>query len=325
MLCSNCGGSVDDGSSFCIHCGHNLTAPKVTVNDSDRKELRKKVAEIVALGRNADKRISTLWIIVPLIVTTITGIGTLVVAFTEVFDYIDPSGTFDQTEYMQAAYSDPAILVLQLVSLAAFAMICYLSYELIRGQNRHFERERTLREETTRFMEKTINERYLTSFPWVRDQVRLPILWSIFIIIPPLMSLLGVRIIAEADDMGEYYGWMALNFVVVFPCYIASMYMLRFLMKDMAAHHERWREFTAETKIGLAKMGYVAGHLRTPHFLQTRETVIYVVATIFTGGIFAFYWFYAVIKDRNEHIEEQKMFEEQLLKLLDKSPDRTSG
>lgn len=320
LFCSSCGGSVDEGASFCIQCGHRIAKPVAKVNDSDRKEAREQISRAVSLRERADKRISPLWIIVPLILLTVAGLATTVIVVTEMLDIFSDWDPDEELPDFEDIYSGQDIIVLQLVSLMAYGIIGKLSYDLIIRLERHFEREKPIRDAMMRFAERTTGGRYHYRLPRGAEPKRMPLLWPIFIITPPLMSLLGMYALVTFDDWSRYVRMSILTGLVQLLCYIAAIYMLHFIGQDTIGHHSRWCGFTMETKVELARMGYAAGHLRTPESLPDRSSVVYIVVTIFTFGLFAFYWFYVLIKDANEHFEAQMQFEDGLLELLDRPP-----
>ena len=306
-----------------MHCGQKIETPvSVKVSDSDRKEALKEIRQSVSSRERTDREISTLWIILPLLILTITGIATMAVAVSEVLDNI---GDYDRYEGLPDfdelfSGSETALMALQAVYFAAFLMIAKLSYDLIVRQERHFERERHLRQAIMQLVDKT-KGRFYYSLPSDAEGSRIPLLWPIFILVPPIMSLLvGYASLYKFEDWSEYYAFMIPVYIVDFLCYIVSLYMLYFLTSEMIGHHDRWIGFTMETKVELARMGYAAGHLRTPFGLADRSSLLYIIATIFTAGLFAFYWFYVIIKDGNEHFANQWLFEDGLVELVDKAP-----
>ncbi|UCE92283.1 MAG: zinc ribbon domain-containing protein [Methanobacteriota archaeon] len=324
LFCSNCGGSADEGAAFCMHCGQKIeTRPAAKVSDSDRKEALRRIAEAVSSRKRTDRMVSSLWIIAPLVILTLVGLTAVALSVSTTLDILDDYNRYEGMPDLQEMFSglETILTSLQVVYFGAFLMIAKLSYDLILRQQQHFERERSLRQAIMQLVDKT-EGRFYYSLPSDAERSRMPLLWPMFIIIPPIVSSLWTyAMLYEFTEWSEHYATIVPLYIVSFLCYIVSLYMLHFLTKEMIGHHGRWCGFTMETKVELARMGYVAGHLRTPLALPDRSSLIYVVGTIFTGGLFAFYWFYVIIKDGNNHFENQRLFEDQLLKLLDKAPD----
>jgi hypothetical protein len=53
-----------------------------------------------------------------------------------------------------------------------------------------------------------------------------------------------------------------------------------------------------------------------PSRLHKRDPLLFLILTAITGGLFWIYWFYTLLKDYNEHFQDQAQFEDQLLALL---------
>ena len=83
-----------------------------------------------------------------------------------------------------------------------------------------------------------------------------------------------------------------------------------FIMDDMARHDQLEARFftlmsSALAKVGLAGQASVAGPI-----IPDRNFAAYLIASIFTCGIFVFYWLYVLVDDGNRHVEAQVQWED---------------
>lgn len=90
------------------------------------------------------------------------------------------------------------------------------------------------------------------------------------------------------------------------------IYVLYFLTKDPPNHDRRQLSFMQQVQSAGSKLGM---YLVVPTWksLPPRSFAIFLILIIFTFGLFAFYWFYVLIKDFNDHFMAQWQFENQLI------------
>jgi hypothetical protein len=107
--------------------------------------------------------------------------------------------------------------------------------------------------------------------------------------------------------------WLLLYLIIGF---IAWAYIMHFLTRDFAEHEHREHMFYQNLADILARrnIALVLPERRIPD----RNTILYVILTIITLGLFGLYWIYVVTKDPNEHFLEHRRFEPQLVDALTK-------
>ena len=319
MLCPNCGGTVADVHTYCTYCGCKLAKLPVRVEDSLRKELRENLESSASQRSKTDMRISPVWVVVSFIIAlSVMIVGVIVVAI----EVSEALREWDRTEGYPpdyGFYEEPLIVSLGLLGLIPYVVLAALTYCLVSRGKKHFARESRLRDALTKFTERTTGIRVSGGLTIGAEASRRPLPWSIVVIAPSAMSVAALPVMYDYSSTASILAALLLALLsLVFL--VLRLYLLCFLTKDMARHHDRWRDLTMTTKQELARMGYTAGQLRTPYPLPDRSMAVYVVATIFTAGFFEYYWWYAIIKDGNEHFEEQRVFEDQLIALLHRRP-----
>ncbi len=328
MHCPNCGGSSLSEGGFCIYCGARMPLPTTSLDEGDVKRLREQLVPIVNHKDRTDVRISTLWVIIPFIGLIIVGIVIFTVVLADVFASIesgeydpdDPAGLYSMDNM---AYS----VALNVISAGLYIVLALLTYYLVKRHNEHFARERRFRDVIISFSEKSTGAGFQYSTPPNAETKRSPTLWAGVIAFPVVMTLAGMvamGTITSADDpnVGAYVLFVLALSIVALVMLVAEFYLFYFLTVEMSNHHKRWMGFVRETKALLGRAGYTAGGLFEPMRLPDRSIAVYVIASVFTGGLFVFYWWYSIVKDGNEHFSHHRHFEDQLVAFLTTRPPR---
>lgn len=188
-----------------------------------------------------------------------------------------------------------------LLALAAGLVNIYVVYKWVDRRNKHFRRTLMLYESLRELLARLsaekgvyvgeqlqILERDLKEYSYGLTEKN-PVLWALLQVIPWIGSII-------------------------------LFYVYHFLNKDFLEHYRR------ESYI-LGDIGRIMKDLnleiQPPSFTRDyrfpdRSTVVYIVATILTLGLFSFYWVYTLTKDPNEHFKEHSMMEEPLIQQLEK-------
>lgn len=87
------------------------------------------------------------------------------------------------------------------------------------------------------------------------------------------------------------------------------------LTLDLRKHEERQLAFQQTLPLAFEEAG-VARPALPPSRSHNRDPLLYVVLSAITAGIFWIYWFYTLLKDYNEHFNDQAVFEDQILAAL---------
>lgn len=107
--------------------------------------------------------------------------------------------------------------------------------------------------------------------------------------------------------------WLLLSFFVPF----VSIYVYHFLTMDFF-NHERREDRLIENlnrcfdKLGISSIGY-----RRMRTIQHRNTILYIILSIITLGLFAFYWVYVLTNDPNNHFIEQRQWEDNIVRAFE--------
>lgn len=89
-----------------------------------------------------------------------------------------------------------------------------------------------------------------------------------------------------------------------------------FIMDDMARHDQLEAQFFTLMSSALAKLGLSAQGSQAAPNIPDRNFVAYLLLSLVTCGIFAFYWIYVLVEDGNRHVEAQVQWEDFLYSAL---------
>ena len=181
-----------------------------------------------------------------------------------------------------------ALTIPLLLLLAAAVVGVYVLYKWIDRRNRHFARTHKLYRNVVGLLEslgvsdpELVSIRNTVQEMEAEEQPRNPILWIILILLVD---------------------------IVVF-------YVYHFLNKDFHRHERREMLIYDNLARILEKRNIPAPRLRNT--VPDRSTVIYLVLTLLTLGVFGLYWVYTLAKDPNEHFMEHRRVEPELLRALE--------
>jgi len=83
-----------------------------------------------------------------------------------------------------------------------------------------------------------------------------------------------------------------------------------FIMDDMARHDQLEAQYFTVMSSALAKLGLSAQGSQAAPNIPDRSFVAYLLLSLVTCGIFAFYWLYVLVEDGNRHVEAQVQWED---------------
>jgi len=181
-----------------------------------------------------------------------------------------------------------------LIGIIAGALILlYLVYLWLDRINKHFDRVRNLYRNLALYLEK---RGYSDLSRWVDNELRemeykmsgerSPILWAI----------------------------------LVFLFYILIWYVLHMVNDSIrklgASEHNIIKRLNEELKEkGLSMLGSDIDEIGS---VEKRDTILYIILSIVTLGIFTIYWAYVATKDINQHFYAHHKIEDQLLDAIEK-------
>lgn len=192
-------------------------------------------------------------------------------------------------------------LVAVVGTIIAIILIAFLIYQLLKRRNEHMAREAQLRRELMEYFRSRGEEMGISNRtePYVQamqafdrgslmhEEPQSALLWTILCIIP------GINIVA--------------------------IVLTLFWLTDYAPGHDRRfygfvqnASFAAE-QVGLGRL--LPGAWKS---ISERSFVLYLVVTILLP-VFAIWWFYVLIKDLNDHFDNEWLFEDILMAELQKA------
>lgn len=319
MLCTNCGGTIQEGVSYCTYCGMPVRRPAEPPSRDAVDKLKEHLDASANERQGTDRIISVFWVIIPFIVLIAVSVVTMVIMIAAVMDTLEEFDPDDpEWEREMSGRYDLVVLATSLLGVPVYVVMAKVTYDLVNRHNRHFDRERRLRDAVKTLLYPGGAYASGFSLPPGAEARRSAVFWGSVVIISQAISVL----MSALMDYGGYIevgkllllALLALGALTVF---ILEIYILHILTSEMVSHNARWHGFVSETKVELARMGFMAGDLREPYRLPDRSSAIYVVLTIFTGGLFMFYWWYAAVKDGNRHLQSHVLFEQDLRRMLD--------
>ncbi|MEB3755445.1 MAG: DUF4234 domain-containing protein [Desulfurococcales archaeon] len=167
----------------------------------------------------------------------------------------------------------------------------YVMYKWIERRNKHFKRTVLLYQDLASYFEsKGLNQEADSIKRLIREMNvefpdRSPVLWIV-------LSLITGGLLA--------------------------LYVLHFLNKDFYRHDQREFYIWEDIDKAMEKLGQPLSLRRTFFKIPDRNTVIYIVLTLITAGLFGFYWVYVTTVDPNEHFKQHRLLEDELLDKLNK-------
>jgi len=115
----------------------------------------------------------------------------------------------------------------------------------------------------------------------------------------------------ESDDKPTVL-WIVLT--ILFQPVI--LYVFHFLTRDFY-DHEKWENLLFDDIGDAVKAAGGSFDFEGYNEVQDRNTVLYIVLTVITFGIFGLYWIYVITEDPNGHFRESKRVEEELIYSLE--------
>lgn len=174
------------------------------------------------------------------------------------------------------------------ISIGALILGVYVLYKWIDRRNLHFKRVRLLYKDVLDFLEERGAE---------KDARR---------------AKRTLREIESESDEKSPAIWIVLS--IVFNPVV--LYVFHFLTRDFFKHETRENFLLEDISDAIESAG---GEFKFEEYgtIEDRNTILYIVLTIVTLGVFGFYWIYALTKDPNEHFQQSSRVEGALLDSLE--------
>jgi hypothetical protein len=324
LNCPGCGTNNPEGFTFCSRCGATLVKP-VDIRDDRLKEAKGYILKAIANRKITDRIVSWVWILV--IILIFIGSIILLVVMSIISASMWSSGHMADYSTMNT--------IIQIASMAMtvvpVAIVAYLAFILVRRQNEHFARDRALREGIIQLLRTAsdptgrsslvINEfAAMNAANGPKEEYHNERTWALLMFLPLLTSfgLSAVTYLAVVSTSASIVV-LAIPIILVIAVgeLLAMLYLFYFLGKQMYEHDERWLIFEQNAKSVMSKLRWPPIIRLRQSRLEKREFVIYLIVSIFVFP-FVLYWFYTLIKDPNDHFENQWEFEDRLAEIISK-------
>jgi len=264
---------------------------------------RQQILGAIAARKVTDKDISAIWVFAPMLISIAGVIIGIAVMISELFRVLNDIVIGVMPASLLGAFALGFMIVIAslIVALIFFGL---LTFNLVERQNQHFQREAQLRtgvvyylraaagsaeKEATIAVEiATINSLHVQSMQDERPHSAIG--WALALVLGSWVPVLNI---------------------------ILLLYLFNFLMKNLDSHDIRWSMFLQQTGSALMKLGHnTAPQVWYSKRLEQRSFILYVVLSIITLGLFAFYWWYILITDPNEHFRMQAYHEDRLAETI---------
>ena len=193
-----------------------------------------------------------------------------------------------------SAISGVATIVAAAIAVIAAPVAIYVLYKWIARRNNHFKRTQKLYRNVVSLLE------------------------AMNISDPEVVQIRSLVQEMEYEERERSAGlWVILSILTG----IAALYVYHFLNKDFFKHEKREAMLVENLSRILQKHGILLQRFnpRVPN----RNTILYIILSIITGGLFNLYWVYTLTKDPNEHFTEHRRFDETLLYALEQLAAKT--
>jgi len=166
-------------------------------------------------------------------------------------------------------------------------------YYMISRRNDHFRRQRMLTSILLPYLETKLKEKGRSS--------------------NSISALALLNRDSEYEETEKSPAVWAILYLFVTP--IVGLYVFHFLTHDLYKHFKRQVDLgrSLEALLKDLDIQFVSP---TQYEVKRRETILYIILTVVTVGLFWIYWFYLQLKEYNEHFKSQWKLEDQLMNTL---------
>ena len=183
------------------------------------------------------------------------------------------------------------------LSFIGVIVLVYLVYKWIDSLNKHYERIKNMYREAARYLRargyEDVAKRFEDKLAELEFNVgnRNPVLWA----------------------------------VLVFLINILVWYVLHMLNKNLIklgnGEYDLYNTLDEIAReLNIRESGYAYDEFKK---VPNRNTILYIILSILTFGVFMIYWVYAVTIDYNNHIRVHNRVEDKFVKILESIPSKT--
>jgi hypothetical protein len=249
-----------------------------------------RIEQLVQRRSTSDRRMGNAWMLAP-ILPIIVGIALVLSIVGVIVSNISNLRSLQQSQTALPAVA--AVVSLYLVGIIALYLILLIDsisiYYLLDRRNNHFRRQQQLFATIPKYIMTRSNELIASS-----------------------SKLLEMNEDAMAEEENRSAGlWAVLNlFVSPFVSIIAAYNLTR----DLRRHEDRQQNYQTILGNALNQMSITAPPVQAR--LHKRDPLLFLILTAISGGLFWIYWFFTLLKDYNEHFQDQALFEDRILASL---------
>lgn len=245
----------------------------------------------------SDRMMGYIWVIVPILPLLLAILGAAILlgfVLTAIAAGISrPTATAPFPTDSMAA-----ILILGWIGLILVGFIVSIFgavalYYMISRRNNHFRRQRMFTSILLPYLEAKLKEKEKSS--------------------NAISALALLNRDSEYEETERSAAVWAVLYIFVSP--ILGLYIFHFLTNDLYKHFKRQIDLSRNLE-ALLKDIDVQFVSPAQYEIKRRETILYIILTIITGGLFWIYWFYLQLKEYNEHFKSQWRLEDQLMDTL---------
>jgi hypothetical protein len=244
------------------------------------EQAKQRIMEAINRRGQTDEMIPTWWVFLPLFAVLLS------MVFNFAGFYVNIPGGF---------------IVTTAVSLIVAIVVLLLIYKLLKRHNLHMAREAALRRGTIDFFKFKAEEKGVG---------------------PQVSQYTQAMENIDREGLGSEKPQDALLWTILciipFINYVAYILIGYWLTNFSPGHDRRFFAFAQNTQYAGTQIGMQ--NLLPPMWrpVPERSFLLYIILTIITLGLFAIYWVYVLIKDLNEHFQNQWEFEDALSREIQK-------
>lgn len=200
----------------------------------------------------------------------------------------------------------------------------YIFYKLLKRRNAHFERDKELREGIILYLQgkaaksksvwNYLDVDYLRRMEYsgrVLDLKRPVELLVLLLVLTNVIPGVVAAILPFALYDTYILLFLILLVILGFMGIVVLFYLLYRLTMDFQRHSQRQYFFSQQAADIIYRS--TGRPIHVVKSVPERSIVVYTVLLIITLGLFGFFWLYLLIKDPNEHFQNQWYFEDQLV------------
>jgi hypothetical protein len=270
------------------------------IKTSAQPELIQRIEDLMRRRTSTDRRMGYVWMLVPILPIVVA--ISLVVSFIGVLISTIPNLGNLQQQPQNALPVVSEILGLYGSAILSFYLVLLIGafalYYLIERRNNHIRRQQQL---------FSTLERYLAQETKSSGSDN----------ISRLTRLSEESTFEERDRPA---GLWSILYLFVTP--VVGLVVAYNLTQDLQKHEELQATYQTALISALSEAG-----LRTPPIASykphKRDPLLFIILTAITGWLFWIYWFYTLLKDYNEHFQDQAHFEDEILTSLKPEPTTT--